>query len=228
MTDEFRLARQMNLVPCSTCARVPFAHGTASDWAAFVEHDPWRDAGTDLVVVSDGHVVATLRVLVRWIAGLDGSLKVYTAAGTSVRPCSIEDAGQADHDLSTWIRGGSATPYADRPVSCTWPPSGLTSSQAATTNPINANPGSAAPHVIPASHRITPAINTAPTSIHLRSEARLRERRRRATLGIFVDCTRGGAAARGPGGMACHPEEFMQESVARVIGLREPRSEAGS
>ena len=74
--DECRLARADELGAVFDLRARAFAHGTARDWAAFVEQDPWRDAGADLVAISEGRVVATLRVLARRITGLQRELRL--------------------------------------------------------------------------------------------------------------------------------------------------------
>jgi len=65
MPDEFRLVQADELVAMYALRARAFDQGTASDWAASAERDPWRDAGANLVAVSDGRVVATATLLYR-------------------------------------------------------------------------------------------------------------------------------------------------------------------
>jgi len=74
MSDEFRLAAVAELPAVFDLRARAFKQGTADDWAASQERDPWRAAGADLVAKSEGRVVATVRVLARRIAGVDGEL----------------------------------------------------------------------------------------------------------------------------------------------------------
>jgi len=74
MGDEFRLARADELPAVFDLRARAFKQGTADDWAASHECDPRRAAGANLVAISDGRVVATVRVLARRIAGVDGEL----------------------------------------------------------------------------------------------------------------------------------------------------------
>jgi predicted N-acetyltransferase YhbS len=74
MSDEFRLAAADELPAVFDLRARAFRQGTADDWAASHERDPWRAAGADLVAKSEGRVVATVRVLARRIAGGDGEL----------------------------------------------------------------------------------------------------------------------------------------------------------
>src|SRR5258708_7521931 len=76
MTDEFRLVQMDEVAAMFDLRARAFGRGGASDWAAGIDRDPWRDAGADLVAVSDGRVVATVRVLARRIAGVDGELRM--------------------------------------------------------------------------------------------------------------------------------------------------------
>jgi predicted N-acetyltransferase YhbS len=76
MSVEVRVARPDELPAVfDLCARA-FARGIGAEWAAAQERDPWRDAGDNLVGVCDGRVVASVRVLARKLAGLEGELRL--------------------------------------------------------------------------------------------------------------------------------------------------------
>jgi predicted N-acetyltransferase YhbS len=127
MTVEFRLADANELAAVFELRARAFNRGTPSDWAANVEQDPWRDAGADLVAVTEGRVVATVRVLARRIAGLDSELRLAgfgdVASDPAVRGqghvrCLLglahERNRSAGYDLamlftrSPWVYSGSA------------------------------------------------------------------------------------------------------------------------
>jgi predicted N-acetyltransferase YhbS len=76
MTDEFRLVHADEFAAMYDLRARAFKQGTASDWAADIERDPWRDAGADLVALSDGQVVANVRVLARRITTFGGELRL--------------------------------------------------------------------------------------------------------------------------------------------------------
>ena len=76
MSDEIRVAHADELGAVFELRARAFERGTGGDWAVSHERDPWRDAGVDLVGVLDGRIVATVRVLARRIAGLDGELRL--------------------------------------------------------------------------------------------------------------------------------------------------------
>src|SRR5437762_2942690 len=76
MSDEFRLARADELEAVFDLRARAFGRGTAAEWATGAARDPWRDDGEDLVAVSDGRVVATVRLLARGILGTDGELRL--------------------------------------------------------------------------------------------------------------------------------------------------------
>lgn len=76
MTVEFRLVQADELDAMYDLRARAFGQGTARDWAVSATRDPWRDAGADLVAVSDGRVVATVRLLARRIATVDGELRL--------------------------------------------------------------------------------------------------------------------------------------------------------
>jgi predicted N-acetyltransferase YhbS len=76
MTDAFRVARDDELPAVFDLRARAFNQGTADDWAASHAGDPWLATGADLVAVSDGRVVATVRVLARRLAGLTGELRL--------------------------------------------------------------------------------------------------------------------------------------------------------
>jgi predicted N-acetyltransferase YhbS len=127
MTDEFRLARADELAAVFELRARAFERGTATDWAAYREQDPWRDAGADLVAVSDGRLVATVRVLARRLAGLDGELRLAGFGAVASDPAvrgqgyvrrllalAHEHNRAAGYDLallftrSPWVYAGSA------------------------------------------------------------------------------------------------------------------------
>jgi predicted N-acetyltransferase YhbS len=76
MTDEFRLVRADERSAMFDLRARAFERGTAADWATYVDRDPWRDLGADLVSVSNGRVVATLSLVERRVAGPGGELRV--------------------------------------------------------------------------------------------------------------------------------------------------------
>jgi predicted N-acetyltransferase YhbS len=76
MTDEFRLVQTDERTTMFDLHARAFKRGTASGWAASAEKDPWRDYAADMVGVSDGRVVAALRVVDRQIAGVEGELRM--------------------------------------------------------------------------------------------------------------------------------------------------------
>ena len=127
MTDEFRLVRTDELAAMFDLRARAFEQGTASDWAAYVERDPWRDAGADLVAVADGRVVATVRLLARRIAAVDGELRLAGFGAVASDPAvrrqgyvrrllavAHERNRAAGYDLamlftgSPWVYSGSA------------------------------------------------------------------------------------------------------------------------
>jgi predicted N-acetyltransferase YhbS len=127
MTDEFRLVETGELDAMFDLRARAFERGTGSEWAAYVEGDPWRDAGADLVAVSDGVVVATMRLLGRRVAGLDGELRLAGIGAVSSDPAvrrrgyvrrllalAHERSRAAGYDLamlftgSPWVYSGAA------------------------------------------------------------------------------------------------------------------------
>ena len=127
MADTFRLARADELGAVFALRARAFERGTPAEWAAFVEHDPWRDAGADLVAVADGQVVATLRLLARRMAGVDGDLRLAGIGAVASDPAvrgrgyirrllalAHERNRAAGYDLallftgSPWVYSGSA------------------------------------------------------------------------------------------------------------------------
>jgi len=74
MSDEFRRAAADELPDVFELRARAFEQGTADDWAARHARDPWLAAGEDLVALSEDRIVATVRVLARRIAGVDGEL----------------------------------------------------------------------------------------------------------------------------------------------------------
>jgi predicted N-acetyltransferase YhbS len=127
MADEFRAARPDELNAVFDLRARAFQRGTAADWAAFVERDPWRHDGVDLVGMADGRVVATLYLLARRISGPEGELRLSgvgdVASDPSVRgrgyirrllALAHERNRAANYDLamlftaSPWVYSGSA------------------------------------------------------------------------------------------------------------------------
>ena len=86
MTDEFRLVETDELAAMYDLRARAFEQGTASDWAAHRERDPWRDGGADFVAVSDDRVVATVRLLARRITAVDGELRLAGFAAVASDP----------------------------------------------------------------------------------------------------------------------------------------------
>jgi predicted N-acetyltransferase YhbS len=127
MSDEFRHAEADELPAVFDLRARAFNQGTANDWAASHERDPWRDAGADLVALSDDRVVATVRVLARRIAGVDSELGMAGFADVASDPAvrgqgyvrrllalAHERNRSAGYDLamlftrSPWVYSGSA------------------------------------------------------------------------------------------------------------------------
>jgi predicted N-acetyltransferase YhbS len=92
MTDEFRLVRTDERTAMFELRARAFERGSAAEWASYVEADPWRDHGADLVAVSNGRVVATLRVEERQVAGPDSP---GMAGFGSPGPAGFGDKGTA-------------------------------------------------------------------------------------------------------------------------------------
>src|SRR2546426_729743 len=74
----------MSFLRYSTCALVPSIAALPATGQR--ERDPWRDAGADFVGVSDGGVVATLRVLARRIAGAHSELRMSGFGAVASEP----------------------------------------------------------------------------------------------------------------------------------------------
>jgi predicted N-acetyltransferase YhbS len=99
MTDEFRLARADELDAVFALSALAFQRGTAADWAAGLDRDPWRDAGENLVAVADGCIVGSLRVCARRVAGPAGSLRLAGIGNVASEP-SIRRRGYIRRLLS--------------------------------------------------------------------------------------------------------------------------------
>jgi predicted N-acetyltransferase YhbS len=86
MTDEFRLAQPEELHSIFDLRARAFDRGSAREWAATFERDLSRHGGVDLVAVSNGRVVATLRVLARRIVGMETELRLAGFAAVASDP----------------------------------------------------------------------------------------------------------------------------------------------
>jgi predicted N-acetyltransferase YhbS len=110
MPDEFRLARTDELAAVFDLRARAFRRGTVGDWAAGHDRDPWRDDGADLVAVSGGRVVATLRVLARRIASEESEVRLAGFASVASDP-NVRQLGYVRRLLALAHERNHATGY---------------------------------------------------------------------------------------------------------------------